>query len=74
MTKNDHIWSSEELLSQHIQAVASALDDPEIPVKVQAILTLTEMVIVYESGRFYPISFRFPFFLLLLTTILMLMV
>ena len=47
-------------MSQHIRVVASALDDPEIPVKVQAVLTLTEMVKVYESGKSRPISFRSP--------------
>lgn len=40
-----------------MQAVARALDDPEIPVKVQAVLTLTEMVIMYDSGTYLQILF-----------------
>lgn len=32
--------------------MATALDDPEFPVRVQAALVLTELVIVHESGKF----------------------
>lgn len=58
VTKNNHVWSTEEYLSQHFQVVAKALDDPEIPVKVQAALTLTEMVIAYDSGKSHLSPFR----------------
>jgi len=37
-------------LNVNFRAVATALDDPEFPVRVQAALALTEMVIQYESG------------------------
>lgn len=35
----------------NFRAVAAALDDPEFPVRVQAALALTEMIIFYESGE-----------------------
>lgn len=34
----------------HSNAIATALDDPELPVRVQAVLALTHMVTAYESG------------------------
>jgi len=37
-------------LARHSNAVGNALDDPELPVRVQAALALTHMVAVYESG------------------------
>jgi len=46
------VWSSEEVLSKHFQAVFRALDDEEFPVKVQAALALTEMIIVFDSGSY----------------------
>jgi hypothetical protein len=39
-------------LNLHFRAVAAASDDPEFPVRVQAALALTEMVIAHESGAF----------------------
>jgi len=37
-------------VSQHFAAIATAMDDPELPVRVQAVLALTEMVTVHDSG------------------------
>lgn len=39
-----------QLLSQLFTAVAACLDDPELPVRIQAALALTEMVTVHDSG------------------------
>ncbi|KAG8214391.1 armadillo-type protein [Butyriboletus roseoflavus] len=44
-------WNNSENLARHSNAVANALDDPELPVRVQAALALTHMVVVYESVR-----------------------
>ncbi|KAF8886227.1 armadillo-type protein [Gymnopilus junonius] len=51
VTKQGLVWSSEEILSKHFQAVFRALDDEQFPVKVQAALALTEMIVAYESVR-----------------------
>ncbi|KAF8157919.1 armadillo-type protein [Crassisporium funariophilum] len=51
VTKQGLVWSSADVLNNHFQAVARALDDPEFPVKVQAALALTEMVLAHESVR-----------------------
>ncbi|KAJ7274060.1 armadillo-type protein [Mycena rebaudengoi] len=51
VTKEGLEWSSEENLSTHFRAVAAALDDPELPVRVQAALALTEMVILHDSVK-----------------------
>lgn len=40
-------------LEKHSHAVGAALDDAELPVRVQAALALTHMVVVYESGTAY---------------------
>ncbi|CDO69881.1 hypothetical protein BN946_scf184884.g40 [Trametes cinnabarina] len=37
-------FSNEQVLQQHFTAVAAAIDDPELPVRVHACLALTEMV------------------------------
>jgi hypothetical protein len=37
-------------LNIHFRAVAAALDDPELPVRVQAALALTELVVLHEDG------------------------
>jgi importin-7 len=37
-------------LNTHFSAVAAALDDPELPVKVHAILALTQMVVSHDSS------------------------
>ncbi|EIN12803.1 ARM repeat-containing protein [Punctularia strigosozonata HHB-11173 SS5] len=44
-------WANEQNISSHLKAVATALDDPELPVKVQAALALTEMVKRHEKVR-----------------------
>ncbi|TFK27591.1 ARM repeat-containing protein [Coprinopsis marcescibilis] len=44
-------FSTPEILDKHFRAVAKLLDDPEFPVKVQAALALTEMVMVYDEVR-----------------------
>jgi hypothetical protein len=36
----------------HYKAAITGLDDPEMPVRVQAALALTEMILVHESGMF----------------------
>ncbi|KAJ7238434.1 armadillo-type protein [Mycena rebaudengoi] len=46
VTKERLERSSEENLSTRFRAVAAALDDPKLPVRVQAALALTEMVIL----------------------------
>ena len=38
-------------LSKVFRAVAEGLDDPELPVRVHAALTLTEMVSAHESVK-----------------------
>lgn len=50
LTKQGFVWSSEELLGQHYQAVFRSLDHEALPVKVNAALALTEMIFAYESG------------------------
>jgi hypothetical protein len=47
------VWSSEDLLGKHYQAVFRSLDHEALPVKVNAALALTEMIIAYESGMFF---------------------
>jgi hypothetical protein len=37
-------------LNSYFRAVALALDDHELPVRVQAALAITEFVIVHDSG------------------------
>ncbi|KZT09181.1 ARM repeat-containing protein [Laetiporus sulphureus 93-53] len=51
MEKTGMRWSNDQILSQHFTAIASCLDDPELPVRVQACLALTEMVVCHESVR-----------------------
>ncbi|CAA7262814.1 unnamed protein product [Cyclocybe aegerita] len=51
LTKQGLVWSSEDILSKHFQATFRALDDPEFPVRVQAALALTEMIIASDSVR-----------------------
>ncbi|KAH7924546.1 ARM repeat-containing protein [Leucogyrophana mollusca] len=51
VVKSGITWSSEENLNSHSRAVAIVLDDPELPVRVQAALAVTEMVIAYDSVR-----------------------
>ncbi|KAJ7075775.1 armadillo-type protein [Mycena belliarum] len=51
VTKEGLKWSSEEHLNVHFRAVAAGLDDPEFPVRVQAALALTEMIILHDSVK-----------------------
>ncbi|KAI0317626.1 ARM repeat-containing protein [Amylostereum chailletii] len=44
-------WSSEENMKSIFQAVAQALDDPELHVRVQAALALTEMISAHEQVK-----------------------
>ncbi|KAI0647875.1 ARM repeat-containing protein [Trametes meyenii] len=44
-------FSNEQHLHQHFTAVAAAIDDPELPVRVHACLALTEMVTDSQSVR-----------------------
>ena len=46
----------EQNLEHHFTIVVSSLDDPELPVRVQAALTLTELVLVHEEGVCHPSS------------------
>lgn len=39
-------------MNAHFAAVATALDDPELPVRVHASLALTELIIAHESGAY----------------------
>jgi len=40
----------EQNLEHHFTIIVSSLDDPELPVRVQAALALTELVLVHEEG------------------------
>ncbi|EMD40235.1 hypothetical protein CERSUDRAFT_112428 [Gelatoporia subvermispora B] len=44
-------WTNEQNLNAHFTAAAACLDDPELPVRVQASLALTELVQVHDSVR-----------------------
>ncbi|KAJ7031549.1 armadillo-type protein [Mycena alexandri] len=48
MTKEGVKWTSDE---RQFRAVTAALDDQELPVRMQAALTLTEMVVLYDSVK-----------------------
>ncbi|KAH9991238.1 ARM repeat-containing protein [Russula vinacea] len=49
--RNRLIWTSDENLSKVFRAVAAGLDDTELPVRVHAALTLTEMVSSHDSVK-----------------------
>jgi importin-7 len=51
VVKHGITFSSPQILDSHFRAVAKLLDDAEFPVKVQAALCLTEMVLVYDEVR-----------------------
>ncbi|KAL4253351.1 Armadillo-like helical [Pleurotus pulmonarius] len=51
LTKAGLEWSNDANLDVHFRAVANALDDAEFPVRVQAALALTQMVVAHESVR-----------------------
>lgn len=46
----------EQNLEHHFTIVVSSLDDPELPVRVQAALALTELVLVHEEGACHSAS------------------
>jgi hypothetical protein len=39
-------------LEIHFKAVVQSLDDSDLPVRIQAALTLTEMILVHDEGAF----------------------
>ncbi|KAI0040287.1 ARM repeat-containing protein [Auriscalpium vulgare] len=49
--RNKITWNNEANLSAVVSAVATNLDDTELPVRVQAALALTEMVASHESVK-----------------------
>ncbi|KAH9980072.1 ARM repeat-containing protein [Lactifluus volemus] len=49
--RNRLTWTSDENLSKVFRAVATGLDDGELPVRVHAALTLTEMVSSHDSVK-----------------------
>ncbi|KAG2106647.1 armadillo-type protein [Suillus discolor] len=51
VTKAGITWATEENLNNHSRAVALALDDQELPVRVQAALAITELVVIHDSVR-----------------------
>ncbi|KAG2009602.1 importin alpha re-exporter, variant 3 [Coprinopsis cinerea AmutBmut pab1-1] len=51
VVKHGMQFSSPDILDKHFRAVAKLLDDKDFPVKVQAALALTEMVLVYDEVR-----------------------
>jgi hypothetical protein len=44
-------WSGEEVLSQHFQVVAAAMNDPDLPVQVHAALALTAFIENHQKGE-----------------------
>ena len=51
LTKSGLQWSNQEHLGQHFHAILAALDDPEVPVRVQAALGISELVQAHEIIR-----------------------
>ncbi|KAK7054442.1 Nonsense-mediated mRNA decay protein 5 [Paramarasmius palmivorus] len=51
VVKSGMTWTNEENLNKNFRAAATALDDPELPVRVQAILALTELIVANESVK-----------------------
>ncbi|KAG5643336.1 hypothetical protein DXG03_001055 [Asterophora parasitica] len=51
VTKAGLVWSNEENLNVNFRAIATALDDSEFPVRVNAALALTELVVAHESVK-----------------------
>ncbi|THU92451.1 ARM repeat-containing protein [Dendrothele bispora CBS 962.96] len=51
LTKSGMEWKNGENLNKTFHGVARALDDPEFPVRVQAALALTEMILIHETVR-----------------------
>ncbi|EIM81399.1 ARM repeat-containing protein [Stereum hirsutum FP-91666 SS1] len=44
-------WDNEENLINHFRAVCVCLDDPELPVRIQAALALTELITSHDSVK-----------------------
>lgn len=51
MEKGQMVWTEEKHLNDHFTAVANALNDPELPVRVHAALALTEILQNHEQAR-----------------------
>ncbi|KAF8651929.1 hypothetical protein AX16_004573 [Volvariella volvacea WC 439] len=51
MIKNGLQFSTDENLNFHYRAIMSSFDDPQLPVKVQAALALTELVLSSEQVK-----------------------
>ncbi|TRM60552.1 armadillo-type protein [Schizophyllum amplum] len=51
LTKSGLTWANKEHLGQHFHAIVAALDDPELPVRVQAALGISELVQAHEIIR-----------------------
>ncbi|EKM79672.1 hypothetical protein AGABI1DRAFT_74786 [Agaricus bisporus var. burnettii JB137-S8] len=51
VTKAGLTWSNKQDLEDHYRVTFAALDHPELPVRVQAALALTEMVLVHEEVK-----------------------
>jgi len=50
LVKQGFVFTNHDLLLQHFQAVFNALEDPNLPIKVQAALVLNEFITHFESG------------------------
>ncbi|KIK50550.1 hypothetical protein GYMLUDRAFT_51129 [Collybiopsis luxurians FD-317 M1] len=51
MVKQGMDWTSQDNLNANFRAIATALDNPEFPVRVHAALALTELIVAEESVR-----------------------
>ncbi|KAF9527513.1 armadillo-type protein [Crepidotus variabilis] len=51
VTRHGFVWSSEEILGKHFQVVFNSLDYDSFPVKINAILALTEMITANDTVR-----------------------
>ncbi|KXN84333.1 hypothetical protein AN958_12748 [Leucoagaricus sp. SymC.cos] len=51
VTKHGLAWSDKQKLEHHFKAVMKSLDDPELVVRVQAALALTEMILIHEEVK-----------------------
>jgi len=55
LVKQGFVFTNHDLLLQHFQAVFNALEDPNLPIKVQAALVLNEFITHFESGASVPL-------------------
>ncbi|KAJ3574136.1 hypothetical protein NP233_g1960 [Leucocoprinus birnbaumii] len=51
VTKSGLMWTDKSKLEHHFKVVMRSLDDQELPVRVQAALALTEMILVHEEVK-----------------------